>query len=156
MEQETQNEMVPATLPKFLKVLCILTFIGVGLGLVGGLYSLVKAPYAMEEYEKMIEMTGDMSESGGFMGMMMSMAYENAINALPLACANVGSNLFCLFGVLMMWKMRKVGFYAYTCGQIIAVVVPTVLMGFSGFMAIGALFPLAFIIMYALNLKHMS
>lgn len=156
MEQENQSEMVPAKLPQFLKVLCILTFIAVGLGLVSGLYSLVKAPYALEEYETMMEMSGGSIPTEGFFGSIMEMGYQNALNALPLAITTIGANLFCLFGALMMWKLRKVGFYAYVCGQVIAIAVPSILMGFSGWMMLGAIFPLAFIIMYAVNLKHMS
>lgn len=156
MEETNQNELVVAKLPKFLKVLCILTFIAVGLGLVGGLYNLVKAPYALEEYETMMEVSGGAFEGEGFMGSMMEMAHQNAVNALPLALTAVGANLFCLFGALMMWKMRKVGFYAYVCGQVLGITIPAILMGFSGWMMLGAIFPIAFIIMYAVNLKHMS
>lgn len=156
MEEVNQSEMVPATLPKFLKVLCILTFIAVGLGLVGGLYNLVKAPYALEEYETMMEVSGGAFEGEGFMGSMMEMAHANAVNALPLALTTIGANLFCLFGALMMWKLRKVGFYAYVCGQVLAIAIPTILMGVSGWMMLGVIFPIAFIIMYAVNLKHMS
>lgn len=153
MEQETQ--LVEAKLPKFLKVLCILTFIGAGLGLVGGLYNLMKAPYALEEYERSIEMMGGAPE-GGFLGSMMEMAHEGAINALPLACGNIGANLFCLFGALMMWKMRKTGFYAYAVGQVIGIAIPAIFMTFGAMMIVGSIFPIAFIIMYALNLKHLK
>ncbi len=156
MEQEIQNEMVPAKLPTFLKVLCILTFIAVGLGLVGGLYNLVKAPYALEEYETQMEVIGDKIPEGGFLGSMMEMGHQTAMNALPLACTAIGANLFCLFGALMMWKQRKVGFYAYVCGQVLGIAIPGILMGFGVMMIIGSLFPIAFIIMYAANLKHMS
>ena len=145
MEEVNQSEMVPAKLPQFLKVLCILTFIAVGLGLVSGLYSLVKAPYALEEYETMMEMSGGAFEGECFMASIMEMGYQNAVNALPLAITTIGANLFCLFGALMMWKLRKVGFYAYVCGQVIAIAVPSILMGFSGWMMLGAIFPLAFI-----------
>jgi hypothetical protein len=156
MEEVNQNEIVPATLPKFLKVLCILTFIAVGLGLVGGLYNLVKAPYALEEYEATMEAAGGAFDGEGFMGSMMEMAHQNALNALPLALTAVGANLFCLFGALMMWKLRKIGFYAYVCGQVLGIAIPSILMGFSGWMLLGAIFPVAFIIMYAVNLKHMA
>jgi hypothetical protein len=156
MEQEIQSEMMPAKLPQFLKVLCILTFIAVGLGLVSGLYSLVKAPYALEEYNTMMEMSGGNLPTEGFLGSLMEMGHQNALNALPLALSAIGANLFCLFGALMMWKMRKVGFYAYVCGQVLGIAIPSILMGVSGWMMIGAIFPIAFIIMYAVNLKHMS
>lgn len=156
MENINNENMVPAKLPQFLKVLCILTFIAVGLGLVSGLYSLVKAPYALEEYETMMEMSGGNLPTEGFLGSLMEMGHQNALNALPLALTAIGANLFCLFGALMMWKLRKVGFYAYVCGQILGIAIPGILMGFSGWMLLGAVVPIAFIVMYAINLKHMS
>lgn len=162
MEQANQSEMVPAKLPQFLKVLCILTFVGAGLGLVGGLYNLVKAPYALEEFEMMQDMTGNMQgmPGGGFMESIMDGAYAAAVNALPMAINTCVANLLCLFGAMMMWKLRKVGFFAYLGGQLLGIIVPIALVGFSGMfgglMAFGAIFPVAFIIMYALNLKHMK
>lgn len=161
MEEINEMNMEPAKLPQFLKVLCILTFVATGLGLLGGLYNLVKAPHALEEFERVQEMTGNMEGmSGGFMGSMMDSARMSAENALPLALATIGANLFCLFGALMMWKQRKVGFYAYVVGQILGISIPVIFIGFSGMfgglMLLGAIFPIAFIIMYAINLKHMS
>lgn len=162
MEEVNQNVMVPAKLPGFLKVLCILTYVGAGLGLIGGLYNLAKAPFALEQYEMMQDMTGNMEgmPGGGFMSSMMDGAYQAAMHALSLAITTVVANLLCLFGALMMWKQKKVGFFAYTGGQLLGIIVPIVLVGFSGMfggiMALGAIFPIAFIIMYALNLKHMS
>ena len=161
MEELNQENFMPAKMPQFLKVLCILTFIGTGLGLLGGLYNLIKAPTALEDFERVQELTGNMEGmSGGFMGNMMESARLSAENALPLAITAIGVNLFCLFGALMMWKLRKVGFYVYVCGQLLGIIVPIVLIGFGGvfggLMALTAVFPIAFIIMYAFNLKHMS
>ncbi|MCX6294779.1 MAG: hypothetical protein NTX97_01725 [Bacteroidetes bacterium] len=135
MEENIESNWMEARLPQFLKVLCILTFIGAGLGLLSGLYNLVKAPTAIEDYEKMQEMTANMNS--GFMTMMTENAHAAALNALPLAISSIGTSLFCLFGALMMWKLRKVGFYAYVCGQVLSIAIP-------------------FIIMYSVNLKHMS
>ena len=155
MEQTNSETAMPAKMPQFLKVLCILTFIGAGLGLVGGLYNLAKAPTAVEDYQRRQEIT-HMGENGGFMATLAENARLASENALPLACATIGTNLFCLFGVLMMWKQRKVGFYAYVCGQVIAIAAPAILMGFSGLMIVSCIFPIAFIVMYGLNLKHLS
>ena len=58
-----------------------------------------------------------------------------------------------------MWKLKKTGFYIYTVGQLAYVIVPFVMIGggLAGLMGIvGAIFPVIFIILYALNLKHMS
>ena len=161
MEEINQENFMPAKKPQFLKVLCILTFIGTGVGLLEGLYNLIKAPTALEDFQRDQELTGNMEGmSSGFMENIMEAARLSAENALPLAITAIGVNLFCLFGALMMWKLRKVGFYVYVCGQLLGIIVPIILIGFSGvfggLMALTSIFPIAFIIMYAFNLKHMS
>ncbi len=162
MEEVNQNEMVPAKLPGFLKVLCILTFIGAGIGVIMGLINLVQAPFALEKFEMTQNLVGDIEgmPGGGFMSSMMDGAYQAALHALPLAITALSANLLCLFGALMMWKQKKVGFFAYTGGQLLGIIVPIALVGFSGLfggiMAVMAVFPVIFIIMYALNFKHLS
>ncbi|MGZ4056225.1 MAG: hypothetical protein ACXVPU_01680 [Bacteroidia bacterium] len=155
MEDINSETNMPPKMPQFLKVLCILTFIGAGLGFLGGIYNLIKAPTAVEDFEQRQEMMGDAAK-GGFLGNMMESAHQSAINAFPLAAGTIGSNLFCLIGAWMMWKQRKAGYYAYVVGQLFGIAVPAVFMGFSIFLIIGIAFPIAFIIMYGLNLKHMS
>jgi predicted small integral membrane protein len=157
MENENA-ELVPAKRPQFLTVLCILTFIGAGLGLLGGFWNLIKAPTALEEIES-IQSMGTMPEGGMFADMMES-AVLAAQNAYPLAITTIVSNLLCLLGAMFMWKQRKNGYYIYVAAQLMALIVPTALIGFggafSGFMVIGAIFPIAFIVMYGVNMKHMS
>lgn len=67
--------------------------------------------------------------------------------------------IVCLIGVFMMWKLKKTGFYIYTLAQVVTVAAPFIFVGglAGGLMAtLGAIFPVIFIILYALNLKHMS
>jgi hypothetical protein len=77
------------------------------------------------------------------------------------------SALVCLGGVLLMWNLKKIGYFIYTIGEISPTIVFTILFWnttnnpFSSFiywinsfvMAIAAV---AFIIMYSSQLKHMS
>ena len=162
MEEVNQNEMVPAKLPGFLKVLCILTFVGAGIGVITGLINLVQAPFALEKFQQTQDLMGDMEgmPGGGFMSSMMDGAYQAALHAMPLAIAALTANLVCLFGALMMWKRKKIGFFAYIAGQTVGIAVPIALVGFSGIfggiMAAVAIFPVIFVIMYALNFKHLS
>jgi hypothetical protein len=68
-----------------------------------------------------------------------------------------------------MWKMKKSGFYLYVGGQILAFIGIYGLMGglmpnssgpLAGFTAVGQviaiIFPLAFVIMYGVNFKHLK
>lgn len=158
MEETNTGTAVPATRPQFLNVLCILSYIGTGLGVVMGIYHLATAGAAQAS----VAMLDSMSASSTMPGMdsIMAGAAAAAKYAYVLAGVEIVANLLCLFGVLQMAKLKKMGYYLYLVGQLISIILPIVLVGFSGLfggiMILMAIFPIAFIIMYGLNLKHMS
>jgi hypothetical protein len=60
---------------------------------------------------------------------------------------------------VMMWQLRKAGFYLYIAGILISVVMPIALFGggLIGLMAggISAFIGIIFIILYGVNMKYM-
>ncbi len=88
--------------------------------------------------------------------------------AYELALAGLLGNLLCLMGVLFMWKLKRIGYFPYFAGQIITWVIPFVLLGGFGTLPaqlgnlvnviywVFSLFPLAFIVLYAFQLKNMK
>lgn len=156
--------------PTLLTVLCILSFIGIGWSLYNGVYSLLTDNTAdMEQVDKaMEEAHEDMAEVGGESGELMSgflsgaadMASKAMQFRVELALTSIIASLLALFGVIMMWKLRKQGFYLYLLAQIIAIVVPLIYLGTSWmviatFIGFGGFISLVFIILYAVNLKYM-
>jgi hypothetical protein len=158
--------------PTFLTVLCILSFIGCAWyafsGITGYFTLKAMAPASASVSE---EMNTAMDEA--LAGENMSDAEREMAGALgdalggltdfgAMANSSLAQGLLCLLivaGVWMMWNLKKTGFYIYTVGQLAYVIVPFVLVGgmAGGLMGIiGAIFPVLFIILYALNLKHMS
>lgn len=129
--------------PTFLTVLCILTFIGSGFGVLGGLIGLV-ATGAATALAK-IPMLGPALTAAASFGIVYTL-----IN-LILAAAS-------LYGAIMMWKLKKTGFWIYVAAQVLMLIVPVFFVGIAGLLgsAIGLIFTAAFIIMYALNLKAMK
>jgi len=116
--------------PTFLTVLCILTFIGSGLGLLFGLLAIVAAGAIaglLESIPGMSQLNGD--------GMML------IVISAALSAAS-------LFGAIMMWKMKKMGFYIYAAAQIAMIAV--------SFSVMGLIFSLLFLVLYFLNFKHME
>jgi len=85
--------------PTFLTVLCILTFIGSGLGVLGGLLGMVGT-----------------SALGMFapQGTML-------VQILGLAASGL-----CLYGALQMWGLKKQGFTLYLIGAVIGIVGPII------------------------------
>lgn len=147
---EETNE---TTRPAFLKVLCILTWVGSGMGLISGLWAII-SPSASESA---IRSLGDATLDGTMENMKM-------IQYAGLACT-----VLCIIGSVMMWQLKKAGFFIYLIGEVAPLVLSFVLLGslassggpVTGGIAaaagvIGAIFPAAFVIMYGLNLKHMK
>ena len=160
MEETTRSTPVESgQKPQFLKVLCILSYIGSGawalLSLIGifasGMIMSVFMGSAMakvdtssmsaEEAEAMEKIS---SAGGGMMSMLSS--YIVVIFIISLIFAGLS-----LFGVIKMGKLKKSGFWIYAgVNGLLAV------LGLIGGSVFTALIGIAFIIMYGLNLKHMK
>lgn len=83
------NEVSNGQRPQFLTVLCILTFIGSGLGLLGGLLGLV--------------------------GSSALSSFMPAGSTLWLILGLISSGL-CLYGAVQMWGLKKQGLMLYFAG----------------------------------------
>lgn len=153
-------------LPIFLKVLCILTFVGAGLGLLGGLYNMLMFDSVMKQLEQTQSILND-SPFGSFNGIIEA---TKKWGMLSYSLTTLG-NALCIVGALMMWKLKKVGFFTYVVGELMPLVGSILLVNamgdsgsgsgifaFSGMIGvvIAGIFYLAFIIMYAVNLKHLK
>ncbi len=144
----------PKSLPAFLNVLTILTFVGAGLGILGGIYNIStiekqKADLVLTE-EVLRDAPGPFADLGAY-------ARKSIDHAVELNMTVFATCILCVFGAIMMRKMRKMGFFVYLVGQIAAIAVPLVIVGSPGALfMIMYIFPVAFIIMYGVNLKHLN
>jgi hypothetical protein len=159
MEQTNMEAGATAKRPQFITVLCILTWIGCGIGLIAS----VMGYFAVQTAGAMMDVAA--ASDPDAMNMAASMpGMEEAMNAMKYAGISLGMGvlgaILCFAGSMMMWKLKKTGFYVYVAGQIIPLVVSAVLIGASAFggaaLVMGAIFPILFIVLYGLNLKHMS
>jgi hypothetical protein len=72
----------------------------------------------------------------------------------------VMSNIMTLVGAVMMFRLKRTGFGFYVIGTIVYVAAPLLIFGGKGFFATMmtvalAFLGLVFVVLYALNLKHM-
>ncbi|MBK9285775.1 MAG: hypothetical protein IPM51_15875 [Sphingobacteriaceae bacterium] len=140
--------------PTFLTVLCILSFIAAGLGILA--------------YIGAIAVVGAVSAAAGAVGDAMSSEAGAAMEAASAAMSSAGpsagviwayiivgfiTTIVGLFGVIKMWKLQKVGFFIYTGCSVASMVMGMI---YSGFSVMGVLFPVLFIVLYGMNLKHMK
>ncbi len=125
-------------IPSFLKVLCILTFIGSGLGILTGFLILLAFP-VMERIASLAQL----QEASIMIGVMTIMI-------------NAGT----LFGALWMWKKNVKGFYLYVIAQLLNMGSPFILNLIYHIQMTNNFFaysiPVAFIGMYATNYNYLK
>jgi hypothetical protein len=148
----------------FLTVICVLTFIGSGWGIIRAVREYATADTIVSmttaRLDKVEDKLDDKDTPGFVKGIFSSLATNlTAPNIRRQAILSVVSCLLTLGGAIMMWNLKKAGFYLYIAGIIILVVAPIIMMGTGvvGLISSGmtALIGVVFIAMYAANLKDM-
>ena len=127
---------IPAGRPTFLTVLCILTFIGSGLGVLTYVFSTVAFTTM---YDMLLRVPG----------MEILLAGGVAFFAVLLALAIIS-----LLGAVQMWQLKKSGFYMYVGANLAAFLVPIVMLGIP-FDMLGFALIAIWIGMYAANFKYL-
>lgn len=169
MAEVLQDYERPAGRPTFITVLCILTFIGSGWGLIGGViqyFSAEKQAQAMvitKEKASADLQKNDSENSGSKMAEKMVNSMTSAFTAENLKKAGLASILaaiLCLGGAFMMWKLKKTGFYVYIAGTLVGIISPFLIYGGSNIMSIMSsvivgFIGIIFVILYGVNLKYM-
>jgi len=150
----------PQGRPTFLLVLCILSWVGIGFGLLIGVYTLWFARVTSGIYESFDNPNtmGVFSESPEIQYAMRAAKY-----AWTFAIIGVVSNLLCLAGTIVMFNMKKVGFYIYLIAQVTPIIIYFVIMNslaFSNWLGLSGYFiyfiNITFVVMYGLNVKYMK
>ena len=82
------------------------------------------------------------------------------VHAREIAVVSLVLSVISLLGAILMFQLRRLGFYLYTAAQILALFVLPYFAGFSMYvgmvMFFSGLISLLFIILYAVNLKYMT
>jgi len=147
--------------PVFITVLCILTFVGVGFSIISSIFGI----FTMSMLENVMTSIGDtVGENDDF-----SQSLDNSYRwSKIIYILSIIGSIICLVGALLMWKLRKLGYFIYIVGQITPLIGTVLSAGsmsndneiFGNFgvfsVIISMFFPIAFLIMYGLNLKHMK
>ena len=148
--------------PVFLKVLCILTFVGSGLGIIGALIGLMTAGMTEESMRLSQSLMSDSPFND-----LLSVNFEEMMRWQKYSqLASLGGSLLCLTGALMMWRLKKIGYFLYIPGWIIPLAVSAMATKYimTGWLAsfgvagivLNVIIAAAFIVMYGLNVKHMK
>jgi hypothetical protein len=167
-------EQEPHLRPTLLTVLCILTFIGSGWLIVTNVWSYSTASQTVRMFSssginrpndstlQKDSAFGDGHKKRPPFGEKMVSSISKIMtveNIHKSATGNIISGLFTLLGALLMWRLRRNGFFLYILGVIVGLVVPFYIYG-NNLLAIGissfsSFFGLVFIALYALNIKSL-
>ena len=155
--------------PVFLKVICILSFIWMGLGLFNNVFGLVRGPVppdAMAETQAQVDAEIEkLKEIGAdswveFSETMSRMAIESNQNYYSALVIDLSILILGIFSVLRMWQGVKMGFHLYIVYSLLCAAsyyfylspenVPTL------FIVLSFIFSGIFVFMYSRNLKWMT
>jgi hypothetical protein len=153
--------------PPFLTILCILTFIGSGWGIISGASGYFTAnatagvaQAAMEDVREEVENQG--TAGSKFAEKVLSGTSEmlQPEKLKKNALFGMVASVFTLLGGILMFGLKKTGFYSYVLGTAIGIAGPFVAFGGGNVMTIlsssfAAFIGILFVILYGLNLKHL-
>lgn len=148
--------------PAFLTVLCILTWVGSGIGLIMNLIGSAAVGVGSAMSEMGEGMAEGMGEASPEMAEAMEAANSAMANASTVLYIGYAGILLCVIGSILMFKLKKNGFYIYVVGELGPAIASMILLGGAFFgggmmiMAMGLIFPILMTVLYGLNLKHMS
>lgn len=150
------TEHVQPERPEFLKIICILSFIASGLMLLVyalGAMVLGISPETIDEiWPQIVEGYPQFENVEG-------VEFFHQVGMVSIY--GLIANVFSLIGVIMMWKLDKIGFYLYVIAEIsinfFSLNINTGEEGPQyGSLVFSILLDLVFIVMFYMNLKHMK
>lgn len=158
---------IAAKRPLMLTILCIVSIVFNIWSFAGGAdsaFSDRSKVQLKDAREKMEASMSQLNEAGvkGVARMLESaveMAERSVLYAKPLGYSSMALAVIGIIGVVLMWRLRRIGFWFYVFSSIAGLVVPLVLVGGGAAAMVGigvaGLVSVAFIVMYAINLKYM-
>lgn len=172
MEPETIDRVpppLPPRRPTFLTVLCILTFVVSGYTVLNGVFAIAfgdgfsGGDWSVFNEQMQDAMRDADPESQAFLRQFFEAAAETVDaafrHAVTLGIVDILVGLLSVFAAVLMWRLRRSGYFLYVVVKVLAIVIPLFLLGINiltlsiyGF----ALFiSLIMFVLYGLNLKHM-
>ena len=156
---EKVSSVISKERPLFLSIICILTFIGSGLGVLGSFWG-----FAPSTIESGLESLREMQKTE------FAMAELNEADYLKWTfysnVAGIIGGILCLLGALLMWNLKRVGYYIYIPGYLTTTLVAFMSISHislgsqsgssKAVFVMNVLVMIAFFVMYGKNLKSMK
>ncbi|WP_019988060.1 hypothetical protein [Rudanella lutea] len=143
----------------FLTLLCILTFMSCGIGLIDSATSYTRTADVARTQRIERPRVVDPNKPPEY--------FEDRSNSddpipgdpeeiRPLAASSFVYNLITLIGAVLMFFGRRLGFFVYVAGVLVGIIAPIALLGFSALhTSFGVFFSLIFVGLYAYSWKEL-
>ncbi|MFA9370579.1 MAG: hypothetical protein ACERIH_02630 [Labilibaculum antarcticum] len=156
-------ETNPKQRPGLLTALCILTFIGSGFGVLNNIFGMIMSPIKNfldpEFFETALDNVDD-EFARKFVEQAFEIAQKGIEHIFEISLTQFILYAASLTGAILMFQLKKNGFYIYTAAQVLLLFVTPAFIGFNLFvnigMMFGSVFTILFIALYAINLKKMN
>jgi hypothetical protein len=163
------------TRPTLLTVLCVLSFIGSSWLIITNIWGYATASRTAQLISSVSKMRPNDStfqnnspsakvvhKKRALFGEKMILSFSKVVTAENIRKNAVGtilSAVITFWGALLMWRLRRRGFYLYIAGTLFGIAVPFYLYGINlmsvGISVFSGFFGLVFIALYALNIKSL-
>lgn len=149
--------------PTFLTVLCILTFVGASMFFFGGIQFYSNADVMPDQFAEAFDQLEDQLGASQDAEVTQE-AFEKAEKSLTsdnlrnLGLTLIIGNLLAIIGAVLMWGLKKTGFYVYIVGALVACAGPIFVFGWelgSGFLFLFGFFSIIFSVLFGTNLKYL-
>ncbi len=161
----TRDDYEMKRLPTGLNVLTILTFIGSAIQIIGAVFGFATSKSNFDKKDEVLaqlnnpDMPGFAKKMMGDPDQYLQMITKSYENRIPLLIITLVAAALCVYGAIQMRQLKKQGFPIYVVGELLPLLSTAIFLGtfmFSGVsMMIGIAIALLFIIMYAVNRKHL-
>lgn len=153
----------PKQRPGLLTTLCILTFIGSGFGVLNNIFGIIMSPIKNLLEPDFFEMAlQNIPEKPikQFVAQAFEMAQLSINHIFEISLTQFILYVASIIGAILIFQLKKIGFYIYSSAQILLLFVAPAFIGFNLFVNLGILFgsifTILFIALYAINLKKMN
>lgn len=155
------------TRPTLLTVIGILSFIGLGYRILTGLINAALgtatssiAPFLNDVFENEVDLSDVPESLQSFIESLFDAVTRLLNNVTSIYLTVVLLSVIALLGVIMMWQLKKSGFYVYAAARSLIAFVPFIFIGYNLvsllWFTASIVFGILFIILYSLNIKEMS
>ena len=164
MPEETINLTGQKTLrPLFLTILCVITFIGSIAGIIINSRGYINADVEVERItsgKSKTQLKNLFSPGSNATDELVRIGNLNVENYKKFSIGCIASYILCLVGTILMYKLKRTGFYSFTLGTFFNLITHFLLFGDNfgamGISIVAALAGFVFVILFGMNLKYME